>query len=194
MHNRFEALSTNDELNLNNIDEIYSNLISATEAVAKEILPTKTRGKRAKSKDSPSVSSARDDLKKLSLDYHRSPTKAKKKALELAKKKLDESYLKAEADFIDGKIQDISSLHISNRHHAAWKTVGELSGKSSKPTTRIKGGSATKRMSSWHDHFKNLLGTAPKTPENNSLPMNKISDVLDISTTDFTIDELKKLH
>ena len=62
----------------------------------------------------------------------------------MAKKKLDESYFKAEADFIDDKIQDISSLHISNRHHAAWKTVGELSGKSSKPTTRIKGGSAKK--------------------------------------------------
>ena len=109
----------------------------------------------------------------------------------MAKKKLDESYLKAEADFIDGKIQDISSLHISNKHHAAWTTVGELSGKSSKPTTRIKGGSATKRMYSWHDHFKNLLGRETKTPENNSLPMNKISDVLEISTADFTIDELK---
>ena len=52
MHNRFEALSPNDELNGNNIDEIYSNLISVTEAVAKEMLPTKVRGKYTKSKDS----------------------------------------------------------------------------------------------------------------------------------------------
>ena len=114
-----------------------------------------------------------------------------KKALEMAKKKLDESYLKAEADFIDGKIQDFSFLHISNKHHAAWKTVGELSGKRSKPTTRIKGGSATKRMSNWLDHFKNLLGKPPKTAENNSLPMEEISDLLDICTTHFTIAELK---
>ena len=191
VHNRFEALSVDVELNLNNIDEIYSNLISATEEVAKEMLPKKQRGKHNKSKDSPTVKSARDHLKKLSLDYHRNPTKAKKKTLESAKKRLDESYLKAEADFIDGKIQDISSLHIGNKHHAAWKTVGELSGKCSKPTTRIKGGSAAKRMSSWHDHFKNLLGKPPKIPENGSLPMEKISDILDICTTDFTKDELK---
>ena len=81
VHNRFEALSVDDELNLNNINEIYSNLISATEAVAKEMLPKKERGKHTKSKDSPSVKSARDHLKKLSLDYHRSPAKAKKRLL-----------------------------------------------------------------------------------------------------------------
>ena len=67
VHNRFEALSPNDELNVNNMDEIYSNLISVTEAVAKEMLPSKIRGKNTKSKDSPSVKSAPDDLKKLSL-------------------------------------------------------------------------------------------------------------------------------
>ena len=44
VHNRFEALSPNEELNGNNIDEIYSNLISVTEAVAKEMLPTKVGG------------------------------------------------------------------------------------------------------------------------------------------------------
>ena len=68
--------------------------------------------------------------------------------------------------------------------------IGELSGKRSKPTTRIKGGSSAKRMSSWHNHFKDLLGKSPKTPENSILPMEKISDTLDICTSEFTIDEL----
>lgn len=191
VHNRFEALSGEDELNIDNIDEVYSNLIKATETVAKEMLPLKPRGNGIKSKDTPSVKSARENLKKISLDHHQNPTRAKKKALELAKKKLDDAYLKAEADFINGKVQDISSLHISQKHHAAWKTIGELSGKRSKPTTRIKGGSSAKRMSSWHDHFKNLLGKPLEAPENNSLPMEKVSDILDICTTNFTINELK---
>ena len=191
VHNRFESLCDSSDLNEHNINEIYSNLIEATESVAKEMLPLKPRGKANIVKDCPSVNSARESLKEISLDYHRSPTKPKKKALELAKKRLDEAYLKAEADFIDGKINDISSLHINKKHHAAWKTIGELSGKNSKPTTRIKGGSGNKRMSSWHDHFKNLLGKPPVTPENDLLPMDKISDTLDISTSDFTTSELK---
>ena len=137
--------------------------------------------------DCSSVESARAHLKQVSLDHHRCPTRAKKRSLELAKKKLDESYLKAEADFIEGKIQDISSMHISNRHHAAWKTIKEISGKSSKPATRIKGGSSVKRMSSWLNHFKNLLGKAPRTPESISLPMEKICDTPDINTGAFSL-------
>ena len=191
VHNRFEALCDGNDLNIDNIEDTYSNLIEATETVAKEMLPVKPKGKGTKTRDSPSVISARENLKKVSLDYHQKPTRSKKKALELAKKTLDEAYLKAEADFIDGKIKDISSLHISQKHHAAWKTIGELSGKCSKPTTRIKGGSSNKRMSSWHDHFKNLLGKPPVMPENDTLPMDKVSDTLDICTTDFTISELK---
>ena len=191
VHNRFEALNQDDELNLENINKVYSNLISATETVAKEMLPSKPRGKGSKIKDLPSVTSAREKLKKLSLSHHQHPSKTKKKALEIAKKELDEAYLKAEADFIDGKIKDISSLHIGQKHHAAWKTIRELSGKRSKPTTRIKGGSSAKRMSSWYNHFKNLLGKPPKTPTNISLPMEKISDDLDICTSDFYINELK---
>ena len=131
-------------LNEDNINAVYSNLIEATESVAKEMLPLKPRGKANIVKDCASVNSARESLKEISLDYHRSPTKPKKKALELAKKRLDEAYLKAEADFIDGKINDISSLHINKKHHAAWKTIGELSGKNSKPTTSIKGDQAIK--------------------------------------------------
>ena len=165
--------------------------MSATETVAKEMLPSKPRGKGSKIRDLPSIKSARENLKHLSLAYHQRPSRAKKKALEVAKKELDEAYLKAEADFIDGKINEISSLHIGQKHHAAWKTIGELSGKRSKPTTRIKGGSSAKRMSSWHNHFKDLLGKSPKTPENSTLPMEKISDTLDICTSEFTIDELK---
>ena len=191
VYNRFEALSANADLQHNNIEEIYSNLVSATETVANEILPKKQRGKQSRYADYPSVKSARNKLKNVSSEYHQNPSKNKKKALELAKKNLDDSYLNAEVDFINGKIADISSLHISKKHHAAWKTIGEISGKRSKPTIRIKGGSSIKRMSNWVDHFTNLLGKAPKVSANMSLPKQKISDLLNICTTEFTIKELK---
>ena len=39
------------------------------------------------------------------------------------KKDLDDAYLNAEVDFINGKIKKLSSEHISKRHHLAWKTI-----------------------------------------------------------------------
>ena len=45
VHIKFEALASQEELNCDNIDTIYSNLISATETVAKEMLPVKPKKK-----------------------------------------------------------------------------------------------------------------------------------------------------
>ena len=53
----------------------------------------------------------------------------------MAKKNLDDAYLEAEVDFINGKINTLSMEHISRKHHLAWKTVKELSGKNS--TTNV---------------------------------------------------------
>ena len=55
VYNKFEALSGDIDLNFDNINFTYSNLISATESVAKDMLPVKPRGKQNKSKNFPSV-------------------------------------------------------------------------------------------------------------------------------------------
>ena len=190
VYNRFQALSQNRDLDLENLDEIYSNITKATEEVALDILPKKKKRKLYEPANSLHVTTAREKLKKVSLEYHKSPTSLKKVQLIAAKKDLDDAYLSAEADYINGKISDISHLHINKKHHAAWKTIKEISGKSSKPTIRLKGGSSENRISNWSDHFKNLLGKEPKTPDNNTLPNVTISETLDISTSDFTQMEL----
>ena len=68
-----------------------------------------------------------------SIIYHAHPSRANKNKLTAAKKSIDEAYLQAEADNINGKISDISKFHISRQHSAAWKTIGDLTGKDSKP-------------------------------------------------------------
>ena len=95
-----------------------------------------------------------------------------------AKKKLDDAYLKAEADFILGKINTLEHLHTSNKHHQAWKTVKELSGKSSNSSPGIKGGSSKARKESWLRHFQNLLGKKENLPDDLNLPMEEISGQL----------------
>ena len=96
-----------------------------------------------------------------------------KVSLELAKRALDEAYLQAEADFINGKISNIASLHISKQHHAAWNIISEISGKRSKTTVRLKGGSQSKRLANW------TKGVGPL--KNQSLP--KISNDQEFSVT-----------
>ena len=158
--------------------------------MALEILPKKQKGKQHQPHNFPPVVEAREKLKQASLEYHKSPTTSKEITLIEEKKELDESYLSAEADYINGKIADISQLHISKRHHAAWQTITEITGKRKKPTIRIKGGSREKRMKNWHDHFTNLLGKQSNLPNNISLPKVKISNTLKISTSVFTSQEL----
>ena len=90
--------------------------------------------------------------------------------LETAKKSLDTAYVDAQVDFVNGKIDELNNFHINQQHSAAWKTINELSGKGSKPSPTIKGGSWEKRLENWLSHFKNLLGKPAKIHTNLSLP------------------------
>ena len=109
----------------------------------------------------------------------------------MAKKRLDNALLDAEVNFINGKIKELSDQHTSNKHHLAWKTIKELSGKNSNSAIQIKGESAKKRMKNWTSHFKNLLGKEAKLPDNLTLPSVKISDQLNSNVSSFTLDEVK---
>ena len=150
------------------------------------MLPTK----KAAAKNTPSriqiVSEARDKLKSASLIYHAKPSILKKVALITAKKNLGNAYIESEADYINGKIAEIEHLH-----SAAWKTISEISGKSSTPAIRLKGGSSASRLSNWTDHFKHLLGKEPTAPSSHSLPRTQISEDLDIPTCPFRSMNLK---
>ena len=103
---------------------------------------------------------------------------------------MDNAYIQAEADYINGKIAEIEHLHITKQHSAVWKSISEISGKISKPAIRLKGGSSEAQMSNWSEHFKNLLGKEPTTPTTHSLPRTQISEPLDIPTNSFSINEL----
>ena len=103
-------------------DEVYD-LIRSTEDIALSTLPKKKNKSKCKLSHSPSVTQARIHLKSISLAYHRSPSMLLRIQLVEAKKKLDEAYLTAEADYINGKISQLYDEHIANKHRLAWKTI-----------------------------------------------------------------------
>ena len=49
------------------------------------------------------------------------------------------AYLDAEVAYVNGKIDDISDLHINRQQSAAWKTINELYGKSLNHQLQSKG-------------------------------------------------------
>ena len=114
--NKFKSLSTT-EVNDENVEDVYDTLIKSTEEIALSTLSKKEKRKKSKPSNFLSVVDARNHLKAVSSKYHRSPTKPLKIQLITAKKNLDDAYLNAEVDFINGKIDKLSKV---------WKAVGDL--------------------------------------------------------------------
>ena len=190
VYNKFQSLSIS-EVNTDNIEEVYNNLVKSTEEVAMATLPKKKSRVQSKPSHSAGVIEARNHLNSVSLAYHHSPSQSRRIQLISAKKKLDDAYLNAEVDFINGKISKLSKEHISKKHHLAWKTIKDLSGKNSGSSVKIKGGSAKKRLESWSSHFQNLLGKNAKVSDSATLPSVPVSETLNIDTSPFTAPELK---
>ena len=92
------------------------------------MLPRKKKASRNEAEKSTPVANARAKLKEASLNYHKNPSRALNQKLKSAKKNLDDAYLKAEADFILGKINTLEHLHTSNKHHQAWESVKRVIG------------------------------------------------------------------
>ena len=114
VYNRFQSLCDVSDIE-NSLESTYDSLIACTESVAKEMLPRKKKASRNEAEKSTPVENARAKLKEASLNYHKDPSRALNQKLKSAKKNLDDAYLKAEADFILGKINTLEHLHTSNR-------------------------------------------------------------------------------
>ena len=109
--------------------------------------------------------------------------------LKQARTNLQDAYDNATVDFIQGKIDQISHLHVSKQHSAAWKAINEITGRKDRPSITTKGGSTKKRKDNWLDHFKKLLGESPPTTPN--IPKVHIANRLNIPITPFSMKELK---
>ena len=72
VYNKFQSLSTS-EIDAENIEDVYSGLIVATEEIALATLPKKKSRGQSKPSNSPTVIEARNHLKSISLAYHHFP-------------------------------------------------------------------------------------------------------------------------
>ena len=124
-----------------NIEHAYSCLKNSTEKVALEQLPRKQKKTKFDPKECPLVKKARENLTNASSLYNAAPTRRRKAQLNSAKEKLDEAYLDAQVSFVNTQLNDMSEHFSRNSHRDAWNLVRELSGKNSKPSIQLQGGS-----------------------------------------------------
>ena len=186
--NKFDAISIPSDT----IDAVYNNITSAVEEVALETLPKKPKKKNTPINSHHLVKEARKELLDAQREYTDNHTIPTKRKVRKAQQFLDRAYATAQAEFIQGQNKAIGKLHKEKKHAAAWKTINQLTGRKSKSSITIKGGSSPKRLENWVGHFKKLLGQPPPPPINGStLPFTPITEPLDINTDPFTIDELQ---
>ena len=186
--NRFDALSSSDD----DINQTYNTIVKSVEEVALEILPQKPKRKSTPMNAHQLVKDARKLVQQITSEKDKSTNKEHADKLRTALSNLDSAYASAQAEYIQGKISEISHLHITKKHAAAWSAINELTGRKSRPSITIKGGSSSKRKENWLSHFRDLLGQAPKTPTNIPMPLNQIASGLNIPVGPFTLDELNE--
>ena len=104
MYNCFQELSLNTNIDSDNIENIYNNLIKANEEVSKSIIPKKPKSHKNSIKSDEKFALAREDLKRNAYLYHSNASSSNKIMLETAKKSLDKAYLDAQVDFVNGKM------------------------------------------------------------------------------------------
>ena len=110
--------------------------------------------------------------------YENRPTRLHFKNVTKGQKQLVDTYATAKAEFIQGKINNITHHHVAKQHAAAWKTINELTGCKSKPSIKLKEGFQENRKASWLSHFKSLLGEQPNIPSNQQLRKVLVSEHL----------------
>ena len=187
VHNRFGNLCVEGATPLEN----YQLLTTCVEEVAVNTLPKRVKRKMKSLSALESINKARDDLKTANIHHNNTPSESTKRSVKKARDKLQTAYDTATAEHLQEQINNLSALHSSHKHSAAWKAVNEITGRKDKPSVTVQGGSAAKRNEGWLNHFKKLLGEAPKVTPN--LPRIQVAENLKIPTTNFTIEELRKV-
>jgi hypothetical protein len=187
VHNRFTELCPAESTP----NEKYKLLSECAEEVAVNTLPKRKKRKFKSLSTQISINKAREELLNANNLHTQSPSETTQEKVRTARTRLQTAYDIATAEELQEQINNLTSLHTTQQHSAAWKAVNEITGRKEKPTVTVQGGTAEKRNEGWLKHFKNLLGEAPNVTPN--IPRTQIARNLKISTSNFTLQELHKV-
>ena len=155
MYNRFSELCTEET----GPHDKYQLITSCVEEVALNSFPRRKKNLSTQRSLSAleSITQAREEFHMQNNNFLLSPTEIAKAKVDKARNNLQTAYDTATSELPQENIDNISSLHASKQHSAAWKTINEITGRKDKPSTFVKGGSAEMHKEDWLRHFNKLL-------------------------------------
>ena len=127
------------------------------------------------------------------LDYsNQVKTRGSAKKLNYARIKLEETYIKEQERYAQGKVDEIRTAVEHQMRKLVWETVNEFTGRKGTKKDKIKANNLKDHMKKWKDYFKNLLRQPPVTT---SKPTKAVfQHALSINTCTFPMQKLKESH
>ena len=189
VNNRFSELSKESG---DDITSRYQNLIKANEETANSIIPTKKRTKRSVLSSDPRITAARENVNLAFARYESNPDTHNNDILQGEKAKLKSSYNQVFQEEFEVLIKQAEDADVRAQHAESWKIINQISGRKAAKKGIIKGKSKEERISSWYQHFSQLLGKVPVIND----PREEFPTVfsnLDIKTGPFTMKEYQEV-
>ena len=93
---------------------------------------------------------------------------------------------------LEVKIQNIKTVHGTQKYGEAWKTVNEITGRKRAKEGQVVGSSPEERVSTWFSHFKKLLDNPPEAEDPDEEVLNIFED-LKISDELLSFEEFRKV-
>ena len=175
-------------------DDRYEALIAANAKVAENVLP-KERRRKGILLETPDLIHVRTLLKICTIKNRMKSTSSIRAILLCAKESLDKVYSKQLDQQISTKIAQIERLQAERQSTKAWETIRELTNKKSLPLSKVKRYTKKKRLKTWYDNFKSLLGHEPPNVDISDDYFNrKISNHLSSDAGQFSIKELDNCY
>ena len=118
------------------------------------------------------------------------PSTEKRIPLDDALDTLKAAYDTKKHTYIENKIREIETAHITRKSKLAWATVNEMTNRKKSRAARPSGDHPSERIKLWEEHFKDLLGRPASLPPHPEEIDSIISETLPIPVHEFTMKEL----
>ena len=120
--------------------------------------------------------------------YDKERTEENREVLNDAKHQLFNTYDQVKGDMLMEKVERVEAVHGERQYKESWKIINEMSGRKRPREGQLEGSSPGKRVASWFNHFRDLLGAQPSV-EGAEADIPTILEDLDIDDGPFTAKE-----
>ena len=166
----------------------YGQFLAANEEATRKWVPTKRRMRSFPISKHQNVIQARARMEEARRSYDKERNEENREVLNDAKHQLFNTYDQVKGDMLMEKVERVEAVHGERQYKESWKIINEMSGRKRPREGQLEGSSPGKRVASWFNHFRDLLGAQPSV-EGAEADIPTILENLDIDDGPFTAKE-----